>query len=177
MGTLVGVGVQGGFLDGKGHLPRAGKALSVDAAATVVGAALGTAPVATYVESASGIAAGARTGLASMVVVGGFCGVMFFAAVLTAVSPLATAPALIVVDGLMATRLARIEWKDRSEGIAAFVTVLAIPATFSISDGMAMGVCVYLGAKTLGGRVREISWIMWALGATFFLRYLLIPVA
>jgi len=176
MGTLVGVGVQGGFLDDKGRLPGDNRALSADAAATVVGAALGTAPVTTYVESASGIAAGARTGLANMVVVGGFCGAMFFAPALTAVPSFATAPVLVVVGALMATSLSRIEWEDPSEGIAAFVTALAIPVTFSISDGLAMGVAVYLGSKALGGRSQEISWVMWTLGGVFFLRFLFIPV-
>ena len=175
MGTLVGGGVQGGFLDDNGRLPGDNRALSADAAATVAGAALGTAPVTTYVESASGIAAGARTGLANMVVVGGFCGAMFFAPALTAVPSFATAPVLVVVGALMATSLARIEWEDRGEGIAAFVTALAIPVTFSISDGMAMGVAVYLGSKALGGRFQEISWVMWALGAIFVLRFLFIP--
>ena len=176
MGTLVGVGVQGGFVDEDGRLPRDGKALSADAAATVVGAALGTSPVTTYVESAAGIAAGARTGLANMVVVGGFCGAMFFAPALSVVPAFATAPALIVVGALMAAGLAKIDWEDRSESVAAFVTALAIPATFSISAGMALGVGTYLGTKALGGRAREVSWIMWALGAIFFVRYLLLPV-
>ena len=176
MGTLVGVGVQGGFVDEKGRLPRDGRALSADAVATVAGAALGTSPVTTYVESASGIAAGARTGLANMVVVGGFCGAMFFAPALTAVPSFATAPALIVVGALMAAGLAKLDWQDRSESMAAFVTTLAIPATFSISDGMALGVGTYLATKALGGRGREVSWIMWALGVVFFLRYLLVPV-
>ena len=123
-----------------------------------------------------GIAVGARTGLANMVVVGGFCGAMFFAPALTVVPAFATAPALIVVGGLMAAGLARIDWENRSESVAAFVTALAIPLTFSISHGMALGVGTYLGTKALGGRADDVSWIMWALGAVFLLRYLFIPV-
>jgi AGZA family xanthine/uracil permease-like MFS transporter len=100
---------------------------------------------------------------------------MFFAPVLTAVPSFATAPVLVVVGALMATSLSRIEWEDPSEGIAAFVTALGIPATFSISDGLAMGVAVYLGSKALGGRFQEIPWVMWALGGIFVLRFLFIP--
>jgi AGZA family xanthine/uracil permease-like MFS transporter len=176
MGTLVGVGVQGGFMDEHGHLPRDGKALSADATATLAGAALGTSPVTTYIESAAGIAAGARTGLANMVVVTGFCAAMFFAPSLGAVPPFATAPALLIVGALMASGLSRLPGDDHAESLAAFVTTLAIPVTFSISDGMAMGVATYIGTKALGGRAREISPIMWGLGAVFLLRYVLLPV-
>jgi len=164
MGTLVGVGVQGGFMDEEGHLPRDGRALSADAAATVAGAALGASPVTTYIESAAGIAAGARTGLANLVVVAGFCGAMFFAPGLTGIPAFATAPALIIVGALMAAGLGKLDWGDRAESMAAFVTTLAIPVTFSISDGMALGIATYIGAKALGGRAREVSAVMWALG-------------
>ncbi len=176
VGTLLGVGVQGGFVDEDGRLPRAGRAFSADATATLVGATMGTSPVTTYVESAAGIAAGARTGLANMVVVAGFCVAMFFTPALAAVPSFATAPALIVVGALMASVLGKLDWEDPGEGIAAFVTALAIPATFSISDGMAMGIGTYIGTKALGGRGREVSPLMWVLGAVFVLRYLLVPV-
>lgn len=176
MGTLVGVGVQGGFMDENGHLPRDGKALSADATATLAGAALGTSPVTTYIESAAGVAAGARTGLANLVVAAGFCGAMFFAPALGTVPPFATAPALIIVGALMAAGLGRLDWNDHAESLAAFVTVFGIPATFSISDGMALGIVTYIGTMALGGRAREVSGIMWGLGAVFLLRYLLVPV-
>lgn len=176
VGTLMGVGVQGGFMDEQGRLPRDGRALSADAAATLAGAALGTSPVTTYVESAAGIAAGARTGLANVVVAGGFCVAMFFTPLLQGVPAFATAPALIVVGALMASALGKVDWDDAGEGMAAFVTALAIPATFSISDGMAMGIGTYVGTKALGGRVREISPLMWVLAAVFVLRYLLVPI-
>jgi AGZA family xanthine/uracil permease-like MFS transporter len=176
MGTLVGVGVQGGFMDDEGQLPRDSRALSADAAATVAGAALGTSPVTTYIESAAGIASGARTGLANIVVVVGFGVAMFFAPGLTGIPSFATAPALIIVGALMAAGLGKLAWDDRAESTAAFVTALAIPATFSISDGMALGIATYIGTKALGGRAREVSAIMWALGAVFLLRYVLLPV-
>jgi len=175
MGTLVGVGVQGGFVDKDGNLPRDGRALTADATATVAGAALGTSPVTTYVESAAGIAAGARTGLANVVVAAGFGGAMFFAPGLAAVPSFATAPALIIVGSLMAAGLGKLDWEDHSESVAAFVTALAIPATFSISDGMALGIATYVGTKTIGGRGREVSVIMWVLALVFLLRYLLVP--
>ncbi len=176
MGTLVGVGVQGGFMDDEGQLPRDGRAMAADAAATVAGAALGTSPVTTYIESAAGIASGARTGLANIVVVAGFGVAMFFAPGLTGIPAFATAPALIIVGALMAAGLGKIDWEDRAESMAAFVTALAIPATFSISDGMALGIATYIGTKALGGRGGEISAVMWVLGAVFLLRYLLLPV-
>ena len=175
MGTLLGVAVQGKFLDEEANLPRDGRAMSADATATVVGAALGTPPVTTYVESAAGIAAGARTGLANMVVVAGFLGAMFFAPALAAVPSFATAPALIVVGALMTAGLARIDWGDGCDRLAAFVTTLAIPLTFSISDGMALGVLTYVGAKGFAGKRREVPWIVWVLAAVFLLRYLLLP--
>ena len=175
MGTLLGVAVQGKFLDEEGNLPRDGRAMSADATATVVGAALGTPPVTTYVESAAGIAAGARTGLANLVVVAGFLGAMFFAPALAAVPSFATAPALIVVGALMTAGLARIDWGDGCDSLAAFVTTLAIPLTFSISDGMALGVLTYVGAKGFAGKGREVSWIVWVLAAVFLLRYLFLP--
>jgi AGZA family xanthine/uracil permease-like MFS transporter len=157
-------------------VPRDRWALSPDAAATVAGAALGTSPVTTYIESAAGIASGARTGLANIVVVVGFGVAMFFAPGLTGIPSFATAPALIIVGALMAAGLGKLAWDDRAESTAAFVTALAIPATFSISDGMALGIATYIGTKALGGRAREVSAIMWALGAVFLLRYVLLPV-
>ncbi|MGD8816186.1 MAG: NCS2 family permease [Acidobacteriota bacterium] len=175
MGTLVGVGVQGGFMDEKGHLPRDVRAMTADAAATVTGAALGSSPVTTYIESAAGIASGARTGLANMVVAAGFCGAMFFVPALAAVPTFATAPALIIVGSLMAAGLGRLDWDDPGESIAAFVTTLAIPLTFSVSSGLAVGVATYIGAKAVGGRAREIAPIIWGLGVVFALRYLLLP--
>jgi len=175
MGTLVAVSVQGDFLDEDGRLPRDSRALSADATATMVGAALGTSSVTTYVESAAGIAAGARTGLANMVVVGGFAGAMFFAPGLAAVPSFATAPALIVVGALMAGGLGRLDWDDPGESVAAFVTALAIPVTFSISDGLSLGIVTYIGAKALGGRAREVEPIVWALGIVLVLRYILVP--
>jgi len=175
MGTLVGVGVQGGFMDEKGHLPRDSRAMTADAAATVTGAALGCSPVTTYIESAAGVAAGARTGLANMVVVAGFGVAMFFAPALSAVPTFATAPALIIVGSLMAAGLGRLDWDDPADSVAAFVTALGIPLTFSVSNGMAMGVATYVGAKALGGRAHEISPIVWLLAIVFALRYLLLP--
>ena len=175
MGTLVGVGVQGGFMDEHGQLPRDNRAMAADAAATVIGAGLGTSTVTAYVESAAGIADGARTALANMVVAAGFIGAMFFAPGLEAVPAFATAPALIVVGALMARGLGNIDWEERSESLAAFVTAIAIPLTFSISNGIALGILTYLGTKLIGGQGRDVSWMMWGLGVIFLLRYLMIP--
>lgn len=175
VGTLTGVAVIGGFLDDDGHLPRARGALAADAAATVTGAALGTSTVTTYVESASGVSEGARTGLANVVVVAGFLAVMPLAPALGSVPDFATTPVLVVVGALMARALGQLDWSQRADGLAAFVTTLAIPATFSIGDGLALGVLTWVGVKALGGEARQISPVMWILAVVFFLRYLLLP--
>lgn len=175
VGTLTGVAVIGGFLDDDGNLPRARGALAADAAATVTGAALGTSTVTTYVESASGVSEGARTGLANVVVVLGFLAVMPLAPALEAIPDFATTPVLVVVGSLMARSLGQIDWDRRADSLAAFVTTLAIPATYSIGDGLAMGVLTWVGVKLLGGEARQIHPVMWVLAVLFFLRYLLLP--
>ena len=110
-----------------------------------------------------------------LVVAAGFIGALFFAPGLESVPAFATAPALIVVGALMARGLGNIDWEERSESLAAFVTAIAIPLTFSISDGIALGILTYLGTKLIGGQGRDVSWIMWGLGVLFLLRYLIIP--
>jgi AGZA family xanthine/uracil permease-like MFS transporter len=181
IGTLVGIGEQGGFFVG-GRLPRATRALMADSAGTVLGPLLGTATVTAYVESAAGVEAGARTGLANVVT-----GACFFVALLF--SPLArmvgggvpveggavlqplTAPALIIVGSLMARGVTRIEWGDTTESFPAFLVVAGIPFTWSIADGIAFGFIAYPVLKLLTGRAREASALAYVLGGLFILRY------
>jgi AGZA family xanthine/uracil permease-like MFS transporter len=180
IGTLIGVGEQGGFLV-EGRLPRASRALMSDALGTVVGATLGTSTVTAYVESAAGVEEGGRTGLANVVT-----GLLFLLAIFF--SPLVKmigggyqvgenllfpviAPALIIVGSLMARNITKIIWDDLTEAFPAFLTVIGMPLAFNIADGLAFGFISYPVLKALSGKFREISWLVYLLGLIFFLRY------
>ena len=181
IGTLIGIGQQAGFLkDGK--LPRATRALMADSSGTVVGSLLGTSTVTAYIESATGVEEGARTGLANVVTGALFFLALFFAPLARMVGggvpseageilfPM-TAPALIVVGSLMARGIVRIDWSDATESLPAFLVVIGIPFTWSIADGIALGFVAYPVLKILSGRAREASWLVYVLGALFALRY------
>jgi AGZA family xanthine/uracil permease-like MFS transporter len=171
VGTLVGVCEQGGFLrDGK--LPRASRALLADAIGTLFGAVTGTSTVTSYIESASGVAAGARTGLGNVVIAGLFLCAMFCAPVVAAIPVYATAPALIFVGALMCGVVARIKWEDLSEALPAFLTLVVTPLTFSIATGLSLGLLSYTLLKLGSGRSREISRLIWILSGLFLLRYI-----
>jgi AGZA family xanthine/uracil permease-like MFS transporter len=181
VGTLVGVGEQAGFLK-NGQLPRGGRALMADAIATAIGAACGTSTVVSYIESAAGVAEGGRTGFANLVTAALFILALFL-------SPLAqmigdgikvgneayhpiTAPALIIVGSMMVQNILRIDWKDFTEATPAFLTLIGMPLTFSIADGMALGFISYPIVKLAAGRGREVSLAVYILMAAFMLRYL-----
>jgi AGZA family xanthine/uracil permease-like MFS transporter len=172
-GTLVGVAHRAGFLDGRGRLPRAGRALLADSTATVVGAALGTATTTSYIESAAGIEAGGRTGLTAVVVAGLFLLCLFFAPLAQTVPSYATAPALLFVACLMARGLAEIDWEDATEYAPAVVTALAIPLTYSIADGIGVGFITYALLKLASGRPRECSPAVAAIALLFAIRFAL----
>lgn len=181
VGTLIGIGQQGGFLrDGK--LPRASRALLADSSGTVLGSLLGTSTVTAYVESATGVEAGARTGLANVVTGTLFLLALFFSPLVRmigggipveggAVLQPITAPALVIVGSLMARSLVRIAWDDATEAVPAFLVVVGVPFTWSIADGIAFGFVAYPTLKLLAGRPREASWLVWIVGALFALRY------
>jgi adenine/guanine/hypoxanthine permease len=171
VGTLVGVCEQGGFLrDGK--LPRASRALLSDAIGTLLGAVTGTSTVTSYIESASGVAAGARTGLGNIVIAGLFVCAMFCAPLVAAIPVYATAPALIFVGALMCGVVAKVKWDDLSEALPAFLTLVVTPLTFSIATGLSLGVLSYTLVKLGSGRHREISPLIWVLAGLFLLRYI-----
>ena len=170
VGTLVGVCEQGGFMrDGK--LPRASRALLADAFGTMVGAVTGTSTVTSYIESAAGVAAGARTGLGNLVIAGLFFVAMFCAPLVAAIPSYATAPALILVGGLMCGSLAKIQWDDFSEAFPAFLTLVATPLTFSIATGLSLGLLSFTCIKVGAGKFRDISPLIWVLTAIFLLRF------
>ena len=170
VGTMVGVCEQGGFVkDGK--IPRVGKALLADGIGTIFGALTGTSTVTSYIESASGVAAGARTGLSNVMVAALFLMAMFFSPVAAAIPAFATAPSLILVGALMTESIARVQWDEFTEGFPAFVTLIATPLTFSIATGLSLGVIAYVVAKVAAGKYRQVSALVWVLTALFFLRY------
>jgi adenine/guanine/hypoxanthine permease len=170
VGTLVGVCEQGNFLrDGK--LPRASRALLADAVGTMVGALAGTSTVTSYIESAAGVAVGARTGLGNLVIAAGFGIAMFCAPVVAAIPAYATAPGLILVGALMCGAIAQVRWDDFTEAFPAFLTVIATPLTFSIATGLSLGVLSFALIKLGSGKYREISPLIWVLSVLFLLRY------
>jgi AGZA family xanthine/uracil permease-like MFS transporter len=182
IGTLIGVSEQAGLLrDGK--LPRATPALLADSSGTVVGSLFGTSTVTAYIESATGVQAGARTGLANMVTGTLFFLVLFFSPLVRmvgggvtgssgAVLQPMTAPALIVVGCLMAGCIRRMEWSDLTEAFPAFLVMIGIPFSWSIADGIAFGFITYPALKLLTGRASEASALTYALGLLFVARYL-----
>jgi adenine/guanine/hypoxanthine permease len=170
VGTLVGVCEQGGFVV-DGRIPRVGRALVSDAVGTIFGALTGTSTVTSYIESASGVAVGARTGLANIFVAILFLLAAFCAPLAAAIPGYATAPALILVGALMTESIARVQWSEFTEAIPAFVTLLATPLTFSIATGLSLGLISYTLVKIAAGKFREISPVIWILTALFILRY------
>jgi adenine/guanine/hypoxanthine permease len=176
VGTLVGVCEQGGFIkDGK--IPRVGRVLVADAVGTIFGSVAGTSTVTSYIESAAGMAAGARTGLSNLVVASLFLGAMFCSPLAAAIPGYATAPALVLVGALMTQSIAHIAWRDFSEAAPAFITMLAMPLTFSIATGLSLGVISYTVVKVAARKYREINALVWILTVLFILRYVYLAAA
>ena len=170
VGTLLGVCEQGGFVrDGK--IPRVGKALLADGVGTMFGALTGTSTVTSYIESAAGVAVGAKTGLSNVMVAGLFLAAMFFSPLAAAIPGFATAPALLLVGALMTQSIAQVDWKDFSEAFPAFVTLVATPLTFSIATGLSLGLLSYTIAKVAAGKFREVSLLLWILTILLLVRY------
>ena len=176
VGTLVGVCEQGGFVK-NGKIPRVGRALVADATGTIFGALTGTSTVTSYIESAAGVSAGARTGLSNVAVAALFLLATFCSPLATAIPGYATAPALILVGTLMAQSIARVEWNEFSEAVPAFVTVLATPLTFSIATGLSLGLISFTVVKVAAGKLREVTPLIWILTALFVLRYVYLAAA
>jgi len=171
IGSLMGLGRQAGYLTPEGKMPRVNRALLADAIATITGSIFGTSTVVTYIESATGVSEGGRTGLTAVTVAALFVLAMFFAPVAGAIPPIATAPALIIVGSLMIGAVTSIKWTDMTEAIPAFLTMLAMPLTFSIANGLALGFIFYPLLKVLTGRWREASPLVYILAGLFVLRY------
>jgi len=172
VGTLVAVGKKANLFDAAHRIPRVNRILYSDAAATIVGSLTGTSTVVSYIESAAGVAAGGRTGVTAMVTGALFAIALFIAPVVGAIPAEATAPALIIVGSLMCGAVAEIEWGDPEIAIPAFLTVMAIPLTFSIANGLAFGFIAYTAMKVLRGKFREVNWFVYVLAALFAFRFL-----
>jgi AGZA family xanthine/uracil permease-like MFS transporter len=173
-GTLVGVAHEAGMLDADGRLPRLGRALLADSSACVVGAMLGTSSVTSYVESAAGVKAGGRTGLTAVTVGVLFLLALFLSPLAQSVPLTATAPALIYVGCIMTRALAELDWRDASDYAPAVLTAIAMPLTFSISDGIGLGFLTYAGAKLVSGRERECGAGVWIVSALFAMKFLVL---
>jgi AGZA family xanthine/uracil permease-like MFS transporter len=173
VGTLSGVGMQAGMINEQGELPRAKEALLADAIGTTVGALLGTSTVTTYIESASGVSEGGRSGFTAVVTALLFVVAILFIPLFAAIPAFATAPALIIVGVLMMSNVASIRWSDPAEAIASFLTIFMMPLTFSIAEGLAIGFITYPLLKTFQGKAQEIGVAVWVLAAVFVLRFVL----
>ncbi|WLR51088.1 NCS2 family permease [Bacillus tianshenii] len=170
-GTLVGVANQAGLMK-ENKLPRAGKALFADSAATVAGAVLGTSTTTSYIESTAGVAAGGRTGFASIVTAGFFLLALLFSPLLGVITAPVTAPALIIVGILMVSSLGSIDWKRFEIAVPAFLTIISMPLTYSIATGIAIGFIFYPITMITSGRTKEIHPIMYGLFVIFVLYFI-----
>lgn len=166
VGTLVGVAQQAGLMNGN-KLPRASEAFLADAAGTVIGATLGTSTVTSFIESATGVEQGGRTGLTGITVAALFLLAIFFSPLAAMIGkyPPITAPALLIVGALMLQNARKIEWADFSESIPSFLIIIGIPLTYSIADGLALGFVSYPFIKFFSGKGREVKWLMYVLAA------------
>ena len=176
LGTLIGVASKADMLDENGKLPKIRGALLADAVGTSIGAVLGTSTTTTFVESASGVAEGGRTGLTAVTAAILFGLSLFLSPIFLAIPSFATAPALIVVGFLMITSITKIDFQDYTEALPCYISMIAMPFMYSISEGIAMGVISYVVINLLTGRAKEkkISLLMYVLAVLFVLKYILI---
>ena len=174
LGTLVGVSTKANMLDKNGNVPNIKKAFMADALGTTFGAMLGTSTVTTYVESAAGVSEGGRTGMTSLITAICFAVALFFAPVFLAIPGAATAPALILVGLFMIAPIKELDFNDYSESIPAFICILAMPLTYSIAEGITLGVLSYVFINALAGKFKKLSIGMYILAILFILKYIFI---
>jgi AGZA family xanthine/uracil permease-like MFS transporter len=171
MGTVIGVGGEGGFLTPQGQLPRINRVLMVDSVGAIFGGVANASSNTTYIESAAGVAEGARTGLAAVVTGLLFLLAMWFAPLAAVIPAQATAPALIIVGFYMMAMVTEVAWRDYEEAIPAFLTMLVMPFTWSISNGIGVGFVSYAAIKVLGGKAAQVHPLMYAVAAAFILYF------
>ena len=176
MGTVVGVTAEAGLLDERGQVPGLGRVLFIDSAAAVAGGAASSSSATTYIESAAGVGEGARTGFANLVTGGLFTLALFFTPVLTIVPMQAASPALIAVGFLMMTQVRHIDWNRYDLAVPAFLTIVVMPFTYSISNGIGAGFIAYVVIKACLGKAREVHWLLWGTAALFLAYFAIEPV-
>ncbi|MFQ3543409.1 NCS2 family permease [Halobacillus rhizosphaerae] len=176
-GTMVGVAEQAGFIREDGSLPRARAALMSDAAATTIGSMFGTSPSSAYIESSTGVAAGGRTGLTTVVVALLFIVSIFFSPFIAAISslPAITAPALIIVGCFMMGGLAKVNWSSFDDAFPAFIIILSMPLTSSIATGISLGFITYPFVKIFRGKAKEVHWLIYVFALIFILQLIFFP--
>jgi AGZA family xanthine/uracil permease-like MFS transporter len=172
IGTLLAVGKKAGLFTNQDQIPRLNQILFTDSAATIAGSLTGTSTVVSYIESAAGVTAGGRSGVTAIVAGLLFLPALFLAPFIGAIPAAATAPALIIVGSLMASHAAEIRWEDLEIGVPAFLTLVTIPLTFSIANGLALGFVAYTVLRMLRGKLLEISWFTYLLTILFIARFL-----
>ena len=174
LGTLIGVSSKADMLDADGKLPRIKGALMADAVATTAGAVMGTSTVTTFVESATGVSEGGKTGLTAVFVALFFLLSLFLSPVFLAIPAFATAPALIIVGFLMLGAITGIEFNDLTESLPAYLTIIAMPFCYSVSEGISFGVISYVLINLLTGKREKISILMYVLAVLFICKYIFI---
>ena len=173
LGTLIGVATKAGFVDKDGNFPQIKKALFADALGTTFGAILGTSTVTSFVESASGVASGGRTGLTSVATAGMFAIALFLAPLFLMVPAAATAPALILVGLFMITSVVNINFDDMTESLPAFLTIVMMPFAYSIAQGIVFGMLSFVLLKALRGKIKHVSTTMWVIFTLFMVKIVL----
>jgi AGZA family xanthine/uracil permease-like MFS transporter len=174
MGTVVAIGEQAGFVDDKGQIPGIRNILIVDSTAAAIGGFFGASSITTYIESASGVAEGGRTGLTPIVTGLLFLVAAFFSPIIAMVGGVTaiTAGALIIVGFLMMSTVREIPWTDFENAFPAFLTIVTIPLTYNISYGIGLGFISFVLIKVFHGKAKEIHWLMWVVSALFVLTFL-----
>jgi AGZA family xanthine/uracil permease-like MFS transporter len=172
IGTLVAVTKRAGLVAPDGSVPRMNRILLADSISMLLGALVGTSPVTSYIESASGVAVGGRTGLTAVVVGILFLLTLFFTPLVQAIPAAATAPALVLVGALMMGSLVEVDWRDPAAAIPAFLTVIMIPLSYSIANGLAFGITSYAILKVVRGEVKASDWLIYLLAALCIARFI-----
>ncbi|WP_353736078.1 MULTISPECIES: NCS2 family permease [unclassified Okeania] len=174
VGTLTGLGIKTGYFNQTEKSFNLNKAFMADAVGTTFGAVMGNSTVTTYIESASGISEGGRSGFTAVITALLFILSIFFIPLLSAIPSFATAPALLIIGVLMMSSVRNINWDDPAESISAFLTIIIMPLSYSIADGLAIGLMIYPILKTFQGKVHETTFTMWLLAIIFILKFVLV---
>lgn len=175
-GTLTGLAQRAGYLSDEGDMPRAKTTFAMDGVATMAGAGLGTSTVTAYVESASGVEDGGRTGLTSTATGLLFAAAIFLWPIAGAVPGAATAPALMLVGAMMMQNVRNIDWSEITESVPAFLTIIAMPLTYSVANGVSFGIISYAGIMALSGRGKKVHWLLYIVAVLLVARYVFVDV-